>query len=124
MTDAIQIPIADEPLDAQFQFGSFVWTDVNSLGNTVLKQVKICNSREFYDRELQQCTSCPDDLTGTTEFQQTRCKSCGDIWFRSRDAPQSLEGIVSNQLCERPEFVYLEDNPLVETLDLELGEVT
>ena len=34
------------------------------------------------------------------------------MWFESKDAPESLESIISKQLCESgPEFIYLLENP-------------
>ena len=67
--DAIQIPITTEPLDAQFQYGSFIWTNTDWFGKRTLREVKICNSLEFYDRELQRCRPCPGDNQGTAGFQ-------------------------------------------------------
>ena len=35
------------------------------------------------------------------------------MWFDSKDAPESLEAIISKQICESgPEFIYLLENPL------------
>ena len=67
--DAIQIPITTEPLDAQFQYGSFIWTNTDWFGKRTLREVKICNSLEFYDRELQRCRPCPDGNQGSAGFQ-------------------------------------------------------
>ena len=35
------------------------------------------------------------------------------MWFDSKDDPESLEAIISKQICESgPEFIYLLENPL------------
>ena len=88
-----------------------MWTEPNDVGGDMLKQVRICNSREFYNAESQMCEVCPGATTGTTEFQQTYCKSCGDMWFETQDQPDSMEAIVARQLCQYPNAVYLNENP-------------
>ena len=50
------------------------------------------------------------------------------MWFESKDAPESLESIISKQLCESgPEFIYLLENPLptelLEDIKEEVDEV-
>ena len=50
------------------------------------------------------------------------------MWFESKDAPESLESIISKQLCESgPEFIYLLENPLptelLEDIKEEIDEV-
>ena len=50
------------------------------------------------------------------------------MWFESKDAPESLESIISKQICESgPEFIYLLENPLptelLEDIKEEIDEV-
>ena len=46
------------------------------------------------------------------------------MWFESKDAPESLESIISKQLCESgPEFIYLLENPLPPEPEEEIDEV-
>ena len=69
--DAIQAPLEYTKFgsaQASFQYGSFVWTESNGEGGDMLKQVRICSSREFYNAELQECELCPDGNKGTTGF--------------------------------------------------------
>ena len=69
--DAIQASLGNKAPgfpQASFQFGSFAWTETNSDGADMLKQVRICNSRESYNAELQVCEPCPDGTKGTTGF--------------------------------------------------------
>ena len=88
--------------------GSFMWTsrvDSDNGSTYVTNQLSICNSRQFFNTETAACEACAENM-GTTGFQQTSCKSCGDIWFDSQDDPSSMEAIIARQLCEDPEQVY------------------
>ena len=65
-----------------FEFGSFIYTYENDIGKLVANQIRICRSTEFYNAVSKICEPC-DENKGTTEFQQLRCKSCGDMWFNT-----------------------------------------
>lgn len=69
------------------------------------QMISICSSMQFFNEETLKCEACPEN-EGTTGFQQSSCKSCGDIWFDSKDEPNSLEAIISTELCGDPEAIY------------------
>ena len=101
--------------------GKLIWTtstekqitSTDAQGNQVtetkttwpVQMLTICTPEQFYNATTQECESCPE-TEGTTRFQETSCRSCADIWFESKDQPNSLEALIATQLCEDPEGLY------------------
>ena len=70
-TNAIQTSFSDKKIGyqpASLSFGSFMWTEPNGEGSLIAKQVRICNSRQFYNDTSQVCETCQGEYNGTTEF--------------------------------------------------------
>ena len=66
-----------------------------------------CADDEFLDGV--KCTAC-DQNQGSFSYQADECVSCGDMWNDSKSKPDSLEYIISGQICGDPEAVYLAEN--------------
>ena len=111
--DIIQITLGPrqrgQPDKATLQDGSYMWTTVEPFeGNDYLvsHQVRICNSRQYFDTVTGSCSLCTDLTTGTIGFHETECRSCGDMWFETQDEPESMQALIARQLCEDPAKVY------------------
>ena len=91
-----------------------MWTTVEPFDGDdylVSHQVRICNSRQYFDTSTGTCSLCADLTTGTIGFHETECRSCGDMWFETQDEPESMQAIVARQLCEDPAQVYADELP-------------
>ena len=109
--------------------GNFIWSEVEeTLDNQgsfdetyTTKSVRICTSKEFFNKATMKCESCGENK-GTTAFQQTSCKSCGDIWYDSQEDPSSMEAIIAKQLCADPEQVYADEEVVREAARIKAAE--
>ena len=109
----------DQKLSASFAYGSFLSYRVDR--NYETKHVKMCGRDEFYMNG--KCSSCSDPEAGTVDFQSMKCKSCGDMWFDTKDdAEESMESLIAKQICENPRSVYYGDDEVVEPEEKEVVE--
>ena len=110
----IKIGSDGEELDSaavSLQNGSLMWTETTEAGGKEVVQLRMCTATEFYDAERQICAPCPAKK-GTHQLQQPACKSCGDMWYDSKDSDYlTYQLVVADQLCENPEQVYADEHP-------------
>ena len=105
-----------QKLSASFSYGSFL-----NVRNGSTKQTRMCAKNESFMNG--KCNACSDPTTGTVGFQAMACKSCGDMWFDTKDNPEiSMEYLIAEQICDDPQAVYFggdaeEKKPVVDIVE-------
>ena len=88
-----------------------MWQSSRDDGTIEVHQVKFCGAREYYSDGT--CLPCDSQTKITTEFQQTECLSCGDIWYLWKEYPDSIHFVEAKRHCGNPADVYLAEHPEV-----------